>query len=148
MWQAARWHFGLLAGMLALLHAGSPRCAEQARPDFFSGANITNLDKKTHIITYQFKTIGTKVCYVRKPTPTIARGLVSSIYRRNIKGLKIIRDEFDGVFTTVTAELGAGASIYCLCTQNCNISVTGVGTENGVRNGKTVVIKSGKLLLK
>lgn len=123
-----------------VLVMGSPAQAADVR--FFSGSNIENKDSKSYTINYSYAA-RTKVCFVLKPTPEIRRSLKTTL-SRDAQGLTIIKRDFDGENATIKATIAAKSHVYCLCTDDCEITVGSLGKKI-VGKGKTLVIENGKL---
>ncbi len=116
-----------------------------AEVKFFSGSNLENKDSKSYEIYYSYSA-RTKVCFVLKPTPEIARGLLTTL-SREAKGLTIIKRSVDGENATINATIAAKSRVYCLCADDCEITVGTLGKKI-VGNGKTLVIENGELTIK
>ena len=136
---ASSWRVALFGLALLLSNVSA------ADIDFFTGANIYNKDKQSYSISYKFEA-RTRVCFVRKPTAEIKRSL-STTLSRDAKGLRIISRDFDGENAAITASIDAGSKVYCLCTDDCEITVGTLGTRV-VGQGKTLIIKKGKLTVR
>ncbi len=89
---------------------------------FFSGSNIENKDDKSYILNYSFPA-RTKVCFILKPTPEIKHSLPATL-NRDVKGLTIIKREFNGEEAKIKAKIAGKTRVYCLCTDECEITVS------------------------
>lgn len=114
--------------------------ASVAEVKFFSGSNIYNKDNKSYNISYTFSA-RTKFCFVLKPTPEIKRSLRTTL-SREASGLTIIKRNFDGENASVQATLAGNSRVYCLCTDDCEITIENIG-KSIVSKGKTLVIENG-----
>ena len=138
----------MVASVLRLLIFGLILVTSQgfsAEVKFFSGSNIHNKDNKSYQIKYSFPA-RTKVCFVLKPTPEIKRSLSTTLSRK-VKGLTIVKQKYDGESASISATIAAKTHIYCLCTNECKVSVGSLGSTV-VGKGKTLFIENGKLEVK
>jgi len=118
---------------------------------FFSGSNIENKDDKSYILNYSFPA-RTKVCFILKPTPEIKHSLPTTL-SRDVQGLTIIKRDYNGEDAKIKAKIAGKTRIYCLCTDECEITVSEPGSKivsgelgkKTLGHGKTLVIEKGIL---
>ncbi|VAW74003.1 hypothetical protein MNBD_GAMMA12-3770 [hydrothermal vent metagenome] len=142
MLRSINFHKLLTVFVLAVMSISRLQAAEVR---FFSGSNLENKDSKSYDIHYSYSA-RTKVCFVLKPTPEIKRGLLTTL-SREAEGLTVINRKFDGENATINAKIAAKSRVYCLCADDCEITVGSLGKKI-VGNGKTLVIENGALSIK